>query len=182
MAQVFVTEAATKPRPKLSGKASFRAALRGQDPSALREAIASFKASPQFDQTELNEALLSCTKADQGEFVTVLVQEGADPNAGSFRTPLQWALMMGKEASVEALVNAGADINFGKPPPITIAASMGRVKSVGLLIDKGVNIAAQDNDRRTALDLAETYRHREIVDILKRSGCHRNLNAILGHH
>lgn len=182
MAQVFVTEAATKTRPKLSGKAAFRAALRGQDADALREAIVSFKSTPQFDQTELNEALLSCTKADQGTFVTVLVEEGADPNTGSFRTPLQWALMMGKEASVEALIKAGADANFGKPPPITIAASMGRLKSVMLLLDKGANIAAQDNDHRTALDLAETYKHREIVDILKKAGCYRSLNAILGHH
>ena len=90
--------------------------------------------------------------------------------------------MMGKEASVEALINSGVDINHGNPPPITIAASMGRLRSVQLLMDHGVDIAVHDNDRRTALDLAETYKHVEIADILKRAGCHRGMNAILGHH
>ena len=58
MAQVFVTEAAAKPRPKLSGKAAFRAALRGDDAQALREAIKIFKTSAHFDQTELVPFLL----------------------------------------------------------------------------------------------------------------------------
>ena len=90
--------------------------------------------------------------------------------------------MMGKEAAAEALIKAGVDVNFGKPPPITIAASMGRLKSVILLMEYGANITVQDNDRRTALDLAETYKHTEIAEILRRAGCHRSVNAILGHH
>lgn len=86
---------------------------------------------------------MNCAKSDQPEFVRVLVQEGADPNSGSFRTPLQWALMTGKEDVVQALVESGADVNFGNPPPITIAASMGRTRSVKLLVDHGVDVSAQ---------------------------------------
>ena len=51
--KVFVTESATRQRPKLSGKAAFRAALRGSDPEALREAIKVFKSSPQYDEAEI---------------------------------------------------------------------------------------------------------------------------------
>lgn len=50
---VFMTESQTRQRPKLAGKAAFRAALRGSDPAALREAIASFKGSPQYDEAEM---------------------------------------------------------------------------------------------------------------------------------
>jgi hypothetical protein len=53
MSQVFLTEATPKGRPKLTGKAAFRAALRGESAEALHESVASFKASPQFDASEL---------------------------------------------------------------------------------------------------------------------------------
>jgi hypothetical protein len=53
MPQVFLTEAASKVRPKLTGKAAFRAALRGESAETLQEAVASFKASPQFGVSEL---------------------------------------------------------------------------------------------------------------------------------
>jgi hypothetical protein len=32
----------------------------------------------------LNDALMSCAKAGQAEFVTVLIENGADPNTGDF--------------------------------------------------------------------------------------------------
>ena len=51
MAQVFVTESSTKPKPQ--GKAALRVALRGDDPEKLRDAITTFKASPQFKQSDL---------------------------------------------------------------------------------------------------------------------------------
>jgi ankyrin repeat protein len=81
--------------------------------------------------------------------VTVLIENGADPNSGDLvifhihRTPLQWALTFGKENVVEALIRLGVDVNFGNPPPVTIAAAMGRLKSLNLLIEKGVDLSAE---------------------------------------
>lgn len=60
-----------------------------------------------------------------------------------FRTPLQWSLMTGKEDVAQALIESGVDINFGNPPPITIAAQMGRLNSVKLMIEHGVNVSAE---------------------------------------
>jgi hypothetical protein len=51
--------------------------------------------------------------------------------------------MTGKDDVVEALVKAGADVNYGNPPPVTIAASMGRERSLNLLIDRNADLSAE---------------------------------------
>lgn len=51
--------------------------------------------------------------------------------------------MTGKEDVVQALIESGVDVNYGNPPPITIAAQMGRLNSVKLMIEHNVNVSAQ---------------------------------------
>jgi hypothetical protein len=51
--------------------------------------------------------------------------------------------MMNKEDIVRALVQAGADVNYGSPPPVRIAASLGRVMSLNLLIEHNVDLSAE---------------------------------------
>lgn len=51
--------------------------------------------------------------------------------------------MTGKEDVVQALIESGVDVNYGNPPPITIAAQMGRLDSVKLMIEHNVNVSAQ---------------------------------------
>ena len=51
--------------------------------------------------------------------------------------------MTGKEDVVQALIESGVDVNYGNPPPITIAAQMGRLNSVKLMIAHHVNLSAQ---------------------------------------
>ena len=53
MSEVFVTESSAKAKPKPQGKAALRIALRGDDPEKLREAINSYKSTPQFKQEDL---------------------------------------------------------------------------------------------------------------------------------
>jgi ankyrin repeat protein len=71
------------------------------------------------------------------------MEAGAEPNYGLVRTPLQWALVQGKEEAAEALIKCGADVDFGNPPPLTIAASLGRKQTLLLMLEKGVNLAAE---------------------------------------
>lgn len=51
--------------------------------------------------------------------------------------------MGGKEDAVEALITGGVNVNFGNPPPITIAASMGRINSLKLLIEYSADVGAE---------------------------------------
>ena len=51
--------------------------------------------------------------------------------------------MTGKEDVAQALIESGVDVNFGNPPPITIAAQMGRINSVKLMIEHNVNVSAE---------------------------------------
>lgn len=53
MSEVFVTESSAKQKPKPKGKAALKAALRGDNPENLREAINDFKSTPQFKQVDL---------------------------------------------------------------------------------------------------------------------------------
>lgn len=51
--------------------------------------------------------------------------------------------MTGKEDVAQALIESGVDVNFGNPPPITIAAQMGRINSLKLMIEHNVNVSAE---------------------------------------
>ena len=178
---LFLTESDSKSNQGVN-KNHVKQALRKADPVNLKNVLLDYKKNPQFEQDVLNDALMQCTKQEQVDLIPVLLECGADPNFGEFRTPLQWALMMNKEQSVEALVKGGADINYGEPPPITMAASLGRLKSIQLFIEKGADVTLEDSDHRTALDLAENYKHTEIARLLRSAGCYRNASAVLGHY
>jgi hypothetical protein len=153
MAGVFVTQA--KARPKLAGRAAFRAALRGEDASALQAAISAFKGCAQYSESELVAPFFpergprqlreggqrrvchgprrEWRRSEQRRIRPPLRQ----------RTPLQWALMAGAEDAAEALVRAGADVDLGTPPPVTIAAAMGRLRSLNLLIERNADLTAE---------------------------------------
>jgi hypothetical protein len=113
--------------------------------------------------------------------------------------------MTNKEDVVRALVQAGADVNYGSLPPVTIAASLGRVISLNLLIEHNVDLSAEVRfgptdvpllprqmsfrrfsrsslAHRTALDLAENFRKTDVVAILRSRGARKGHGAILSHH
>ena len=54
--------------------------------------------------------------------------------------------MHGHENVALILIKYNCDINYGNPPPITIAASLGRKEALQAMIEKGVNLNAQDSD------------------------------------
>ena len=54
--------------------------------------------------------------------------------------------MGGKEDVAIILIKYNCDVNYGNPPPVTIAASLGRKEALKAMIEAGVNLNAQDSD------------------------------------
>ena len=75
----------------------------------------------------------------------------------AFGDPIHDAARDGDIAGVEALLDAGVDVNAKEEngmTPLHYAAQYGRKEIVELLIDEGAEVNAKDNDGRTPLDFA----------------------------
>ncbi len=87
---------------------------------------------------------------------------GADPNEpGGVNdwTPLEHAIHKHQNASVTALLDAGADPNRADPrgvTPLMMAAGYGYTDTVQILLKRGANTKLRDRDGATALDMAIT--------------------------
>lgn len=163
-------------------KADMKKHIRDNNPEELRKTLEEYKKSKDFSLDDLNDGLLQATKQNQAEMIPIFAEFGADLNFGEFKTPLLWALLMGKEEAAVALIESGADVDFGNPPPITTASSLGRIKAVRLMLQKNVDVNATDSDGRTALDLAKNYKKAGIVKLLREHGGTSTSNPTLGHY
>jgi ankyrin repeat protein len=91
-----------------------------------------------------------------------LVADGADPNApsgGNGWTPLLHAIHKHQNASVAALIDAGADVNrpdAKRLTPLMMAAGYGYDDTVQLLLSRHADPTIRDLDGGTALDWAMT--------------------------
>ncbi|MBO9482155.1 ankyrin repeat domain-containing protein [Salinisphaera sp. G21_0] len=96
--------------------------------------------------------------------VNYLLDQGVDPNirdAGG-STPLYWAVGRLEDTDiVKALLDRRADPNLHIPylegkytTPFLEAAKLGNYKTLNLLLDRGADLNASDDDGRTALHLA----------------------------
>jgi ankyrin repeat protein len=114
--------------------------------------------------------------------VQLLIDNGADINTMTNRgnTPLT-CMASGKGCSnmkafafnsvydftevAELLLDNGADVNLNSP--LLIAARVGNLNMVQLLMTRGANINATTPTGETALDIAQSHGHTEIVTFLK---------------
>lgn len=111
-----------------------------------------------YRQTPLHTAA-TCECESSSDSVKLLVDAGSDvraiDNAG--RTPLHAAAFGGTEATISALVSAGADIeakgSIGRRTPLHEACARLRVESVKVLLNLGADESALDSDGRTPGDV-----------------------------
>ena len=95
-----------------------------------------------------------------GPQIRQLVKDGADPNApsgGNGWTPLMHAIHTHQNASVAALLDAGADPNRGDDKnvtPLMMAAGYGYDDTVRLLLARGADPRVKRPNGETALDWA----------------------------
>jgi ankyrin repeat protein len=103
--------------------------------------------------------LVEAAREGDARSVRRLVAAGSDPNApdgGNDWPPLLHAIHKDQLSSVDALLSSGADINRASHgvTPLMMAAGYGYTPIVELLIRRGANLRAQDENGDTALDWA----------------------------
>jgi uncharacterized protein len=120
-------------------------------------------------------ALLWAAANGYPEIAQVLLDAGADPNAGNLHkiTPLMYGARYGNEAVCKTLLEYGADANLqdihGRTALMT-AARFGEAGVTTLLLRGGANAGIRDRDGKSALDIARDNRHGKLAKILHHEG------------
>ena len=143
--------------------------------SALIEAGADVNA--RFEKGLVSGNALSMA-IDKGhvEVVKLLAAAGADLDKGGMLPPLIAAIWEGNTAIVQALIEAGININTPGPGgnALFIAAEKGHPQIVQLLVDAGSDINAVNYDQKTPLMRACEKGHLEVVRTLISAGADAN--------
>ena len=100
-----------------------------------------------------------------------------DSKDGRGRTPLSWAAQRGQEATIQLLIEQGAEVDSkdnNRRTPLSWAALFGQEAKVRLLIKKGAGIDSKDNQGRTPLFWAVEWGREAIVQFLIEQGAEVN--------
>ena len=123
-------------------------------------------------------------KKDTNNFLTFLLNNGADVNSNDGRTALTIAAYNGHTKTVKLLLNKRANIidhrNIWGNTALIMAAYNGHVKTVKLLLDNKADMNLKDYSGNTALMIATQRRHIEIIKLLLDNGADRNLKDYYG--
>ena len=143
--------------------------------------------NPNAQDDEGNTALIDAAQAPNPEAVKVLLEAGADLEAGDHEraTPLMWAVRSAFDecydqalAVVELLLASGADVNARTDSGATAliyGVSHGLPEVVELLMKAGADVNALTNAGWSALDYAEGYGERGSgsIELLVSAGAER---------
>lgn len=130
--------------------------------------------------------MLSCSLGDM-PITRLLLERGAEPSAmsGDGWTPLSFAIESGSCAAVQAVIDAGADVNLvgwpGTVSPLMFAALEGYGEIAKRLIAAGANVNWQNEDGETALMWASGEGHAEVVRALLDAEADVRLCDVLGY-
>lgn len=125
-----------------------------------------------------NTVLMWAARSDDAATIRFVIEGGAQPidevNEIGW-TALMIAARLGKVESMNALFDAGADIDFrtsnGKTP-LMIAAGFANLETVTLLVKRGADISIADENSQTALDYAASRDDEESGAIIELLGSH----------
>jgi hypothetical protein len=101
-------------------------------------------------------ALMWAARHEDHATATLLLEAGAgiDQTDGRGWTALAWAAFEDARKSVSFLLERGASPRASRSMPIRVAVRQGHVRIVERLVDTGADLAAVDDDDRTALENA----------------------------
>lgn len=121
-------------------------------------------------------ALMSAALTGRSDAVNVLLNAGADVQAhesGKGHTALMWAIAEGHRDVTRLLIDGGADVKAASNAgftPLTFAARLNDVATIGLLLDKGADLNAEAADGTTVLHVAALRGHVDLVKSLLAKG------------
>jgi len=118
--------------------------------------------------------LLYATFLDDAPMVTLLLKKGADPNEvdSDGVSTLSSSVISNHPDITRMLIRAGAQVNRVDPlgmTPLLYAASIdfGDTAAIEALMTAGADIRQKDKQGRTALELAEVYKHSVAANLLR---------------
>ena len=128
-----------------------------------------------YDETPLHLA----ARAGQGDFVQMLLDQGADPDneSGKSQTPLLAGAEAGQEDACARLIKWGAAINFEDNEgacPLHKATRCGSLPIVKMLMEVEADVNAAESDGFTALHWAANQGHIVILNLLCDKGANVN--------
>jgi ankyrin repeat protein len=114
-------------------------------------------------------SLLECAVIQSSiNMVKLLLSAGAKPDHG-FQSPLKQAIFKEQPDIVQALIDAGANVNLlleNQETPLIHAASVGNLEIVKILVEAGADAKVISEHEDHALLLAAASGHRDIFDYL----------------
>jgi ankyrin repeat protein len=147
----------------------------------LLERGADVNAKNLFGQTPL----LAPVYRGSMDIVRTLLGAGADVDARSElsgQTPLL-SMSSGRTRIVEVLLEEGADVNakgeFYHETALMLAAISGNKATVQALLNKGADVKAASTNGRTAMLMAESLGHAEVIKLLQDAGAPRETSKAL---
>jgi len=107
------------------------------------------------------------------EVVELMEREGAQVNKADeygLYAALHWASLMGKNDTVQALIERGGNVSqvtrHGRTP-LHYAADQGHIQCASILLNAGADITVKDIDECTPMDLAKLAGHVRVYEMLK---------------
>lgn len=118
-------------------------------------------------KTDNDFLLLYAAELGRDNFVTLMLDRGADVNAGNYAV-LRVALENGHLNTTRLLIRRGANLNKvlseHNCPVLTLASANGHFEAVRFILDHGAEVYANFG---TALNNAKKYKHRAVVKLLR---------------
>lgn len=127
---------------------------------------------------------VAALKPGRATIVQALIAAGADPNMIARKySPLYLAARYADVETVEAFLEAGADIDFRSSlgtSLLLVAAEAGQLDIAKYLLAKGADLNARENFGRTALHLAAGRDKSEMIAWLLKEGIDKNARDSAG--